>query len=75
MQLYEGRLSLKRTTNKMVVYGNDELKAQYIPKAMLPKERGREYPEKLNFVISMAPVMRDRDGKSSNTKSTEPSLR
>jgi hypothetical protein len=53
MNIYEGRLRLKRTTKKMVIYGNDDLTNQYVPKTMFGKVGGEQYPSELMFTISV----------------------
>ena len=51
MEVYKGTLTLKKLTSKMVVYGNDELSAQYVPKSMF-KSRGR-HPASLVFTLTI----------------------
>ena len=54
MEGYKGILSLKKTTSKMVVYGNDDLHAQYVPKSMF-KGRGK-HPASLVFTLTIPDV-------------------
>jgi hypothetical protein len=53
MKLYEGRLILRRTTNAMAVYGDEQLRAQYIPKTILKKSDGKSFPRELIFTITL----------------------
>ena len=53
MDVYEGVLPLKRTTTGTVVYGNPDLRGQYLPKELLRElinDKG-EYPKELVFII------------------------
>jgi len=72
MQVYEGRLRFHRATKKMLVYGDDVLKAQYIPKALLSKKRNQDFPQELNFVISAGEPKADRDGTGTRSKRNNP---
>jgi hypothetical protein len=51
MEIYKGTLTLKKLTSKMVVYGNDDLSAQYVPKTMF-KGRGK-HPSSLVFTLTI----------------------
>ena len=51
MEIYKGTLTLKKLTSKMVVYGNDDLSAQYVPKSMF-RRRGK-HPASLIFTLSI----------------------
>ena len=51
MEIYKGTLTLKKLTSKMVVYGNNDLSAQYVPKLMF-KSRGQP-PASLIFTLTI----------------------
>ena len=51
MTIYEGILLLKKTTNAMVVYGNEVLAWQYLPKALF-KQKGKPFPTEIVFIIT-----------------------
>lgn len=53
MKIYRGIVSLKRTTTGTVIYGNHDLRGQYIPKELLQTVSGSdgEYPAELVFII------------------------
>ena len=53
MEIYKGNLKLIKTTDKMVVYGNESLRAQYIPKEMLEKCVGKRYPDLIVFTLEL----------------------
>jgi len=52
MKIYEGTLRMKKATKKMIVYGNDDLHAQYVPKTMF-KHSGKDHPRELVFTIAL----------------------
>lgn len=53
MKIYRGVVSLKRATTGTVIYGNHDLRGQYIPKELLKAVSGSdgEYPAELVFII------------------------
>jgi hypothetical protein len=53
LEIYRAIVSLKRTTTGTVIYGNHDLRGQYIPKELLKAVSGRdeEYPQELIFII------------------------
>jgi hypothetical protein len=53
MKIYEDVLTLKKTTQKMGVYGNDVLSAQYLPKALFAD--GKNLPEKVTMSLAVLP--------------------
>ncbi|HEX4427250.1 MAG TPA: hypothetical protein VH079_17755 [Terriglobales bacterium] len=52
MEIYDGILMLKKTTQQMTVYGNEELRTQYVPKSFFPKRKS--FPESVRFSITTA---------------------
>jgi hypothetical protein len=52
MLIYEGRLALVKKTHATVVYGNEVLHGQYVPKKLLTK-MGKEFPPELCFTIEI----------------------
>lgn len=54
MKIYSGKLSFKKATKKMLVYGNDQLHAQYVPKSLLKQVGFNGNPPELLFVIKPA---------------------
>ena len=62
MQIYEGRLVIKRKTRATVVYGNADLPAQYIPKTVL-KKAGKEFPLDLIFTIKTLSSTEGKEGE------------
>jgi hypothetical protein len=52
MQIYKGKLTLKKTTKKMLVYSSEELRAQYVPKALFKSLGLRTEPREITFAIT-----------------------
>lgn len=51
-RIYRGVLTLKRTTAGTAVYGNHDLRAQYIPKEVLQAvSDGQDYPQELVIIL------------------------
>jgi hypothetical protein len=44
MEIYKGRLAAKKLTKRFVVYGNEDLHAQYLPKAMFKGRKLKKHP-------------------------------
>ena len=53
MEIYKGNLRFIKTTKKMVVYGDENLPAQYVPKAMLERHGRKDYPDFVVFTLSL----------------------
>lgn len=43
-KIYKGKLTVKKVTKKFVVYGNEDLHAQYLPKAMFTDRKLKKHP-------------------------------
>jgi hypothetical protein len=56
MKIYRGVVSLKRATMGTVIYGNHDLRGQYIPKELLKAVSGVDgkFPQELVFIIRTA---------------------
>lgn len=67
MEIYKGTLVLKKLTNKMVVYGNDDLSAQYVPKSMF-KSRGK-HPASLIFTLTIPDTGRGAHNQAGQARS------
>jgi hypothetical protein len=69
VQIYSGTLRLKKKTKGMVVYGNDQLAAQYLPKPLLEKAGLKSPPPAILFVLSIPSEVGSRDviGATENT--------
>lgn len=76
MRIYRGIVSLKRTTKGTVIYGNHELRGQYIPRELLKAVSGcdQEYPQELVFIIRTTSRNTIKDA-SKETAAERPSSR
>ena len=63
MEVYKGTLRLIRQTKKMVIYGDENLHAQYVPKAMLRQNGQKDYPDSILFTLTIpsASAKRNKD--------------
>jgi hypothetical protein len=73
MEIYDGILMLKKLTQQMTVYGNEELRTQYLPKSFFPKRRS--FPESVRFSITTAdtpksefPIKSESDANGDNSR-------
>jgi hypothetical protein len=72
MEIYTGTLTLLKTTAKMVVYGNQELRAQYIPKHMFEALGLEDHPAELLFNITVPNDANDKATGDADTHAGGP---
>ena len=54
MTIYDGKLSLRKETAAMLVFGNELMRAQYFPKTLF-KKKGKKYPAHVRVTITLEP--------------------
>ena len=62
MNVYAGKLKLRKTTQAMAVYGDATLYAQYVPKVLLQKACKR-IPTELVFTLTVSESTRAKETK------------
>ena len=71
MKVYEGTLVFKKLTRNMVVYGNVDLVAQYVPQKMFAARGMKKHPTTLIFSLSI-PENSNRERKGGRRAKRKP---